>query len=575
MKQDHRRDTPAGLAERMAFMRFGADASATMAEVAPSLDDRLRQSVASALGDLATAGVHELPGDRLRSLETRLLAHLRSLASGSLDEQFAADARATGQAFIAEGLLPQWIIGCYASIAGDLVNRLMDGFGERRGLFGGGRTSEAVRSRVTTLVKALFLDIDLIVAAYLDAARQAQIKARREQERERAQLSDALAFALRRLADGDFSGCVAADLPETCSAVKQELAHAGESLAATMSGIVEAEAAALGGATQAGSAAADLERRTAEASARLGSAADQVCYALGTSQGATDGAGSALAAAGTIGAHASSGGQCAGAAISVLVDVEDLSRQADAMTDTIDEIAFQTNILALNAGIEAARAGEAGRGFAVVASEVRELSQRSAKAAREIKALVSGTHRKVGESLQSIRRSADALTAIASGAQQIDAGLRAMSEHSACQIATIEAAARLVRQVGGELDAASAAAGETKSLCGAVEKELARSGERLGRVVVQADDRMAMRPVRTSFDPGSMQGHRRIGGSSPEGPREFLNVARGLDRVPREMTGAERPVPSPARMLGARLAKAVDTHEPYAPPNFATGGEPT
>lgn len=123
------------------------------------------------------------------------------------------------------------------------------------------------------------------------------------------------------------------------------------------------------------------------------------------------------------------------------------SEKVTSIIGVIDEIAFQTNLLALNAGVEAARAGEAGRGFAVVAQEVRELAQRCATAAREIKGLISTSASQVGAGVQLVEETGQALSSIMDHFTSINGLVQVISSSTTTQYKGIDEVNNAVRDV--------------------------------------------------------------------------------------------------------------------------------
>ena len=124
--------------------------------------------------------------------------------------------------------------------------------------------------------------------------------------------------------------------------------------------------------------------------------------------------------------------------VDAMGDIKESSKKIADIIGTVDEIAFQTNILALNAAVEAARAGDQGRGFAVVAAEVRNLAQRSAAAAKEIKQLIRNSVERVEEGTVAVGESGKTLQEIEASAERVNELIRDMATASHEQQSGVE-----------------------------------------------------------------------------------------------------------------------------------------
>ncbi|WGV98619.1 methyl-accepting chemotaxis protein [Vibrio sp. YMD68] len=156
----------------------------------------------------------------------------------------------------------------------------------------------------------------------------------------------------------------------------------------------------------------DLSQRVESQAANLEETAASMEQMTATVRQNADNAKGANELADDAARKASKGGDVVGQAVTAMSGINNASKKIADIIGVIDEIAFQTNLLALNAAVEAARAGEQGRGFAVVAGEVRNLAQRSAAAAKEIKGLINDSVEKVDEGSRLVDESGETLKEI-------------------------------------------------------------------------------------------------------------------------------------------------------------------
>ena len=242
-----------------------------------------------------------------------------------------------------------------------------------------------------------------------------------------------LAAGLKRLASGDLAFQLDDAFAPQFEALRHDFNSSVRQLAETLFAISDGIGMIDGGSREIAAGAGDLSRRTENQAASLEQTAAALEEITVNVSNANKRAAEARLAAADANQSALKSVEVVGHAEEAMRRIEASSRQITGIIGVIDEIAFQTNLLALNAGVEAARAGEAGKGFAVVAQEVRDLAQRAAKAASEIRDHIRQSSAEVESGVKLVLDTGAALKDIGERIAGIDLHMNAIATSAAEQ----------------------------------------------------------------------------------------------------------------------------------------------
>lgn len=254
---------------------------------------------------------------------------------------------------------------------------------------------------------------------------------------------------IRAISGGDLTRTIEAESKNEIGQLALRLKEMQGSLITTVSDVRTSSDSIYTGASEISVGSNDLSSRTEQQASALEETAASMEQLTATVKQNTDNARQAAALAKNASETAQKGGDVVNTVITTMRDISDSSTQIAHITNVIDGIAFQTNILALNAAVEAARAGEQGRGFAVVAGEVRNLAQRSAQAAKEIKSLIENSVSRVNMGSEQVQDAGETMKEIVTAVTRVTDIMGEIATASDEQSRGIEQVSQAVAEMDG------------------------------------------------------------------------------------------------------------------------------
>ena len=372
------------------------------------------------------------------------------------------------------------------SVIGDYMGRLQNGdyetatpYCDRQDELGGMARSIAV-FRQTAIERNEARRQQEAARAEAEAERVRGEQGRAEADAERSLVVAALAEGLGRMSRGNLRDSISQPFPPAYEGLRRDFNGALDRLGQALSVISGAAQTLRLGSDEIAMASDDLSRRTEQQAASLEETAAALDQISATVKRSTHGARDAAVVVARAKADAERSGDVVRRAVDAMGEIESSSREIGQIIGVIDEIAFQTNLLALNAGVEAARAGDSGRGFAVVAQEVRALAQRSAEAAKQIKALIRASEAQVASGVELVGQTGETMVRIVEEVTHIDSLVKEIARSSEEQAVGLNEVKTAVNQMDQTTQQNAAAMEETTAATHSIRQEAANLAQQVG-----------------------------------------------------------------------------------------------